>query len=84
MVSQKVHRLKVIEAGLSRFFDEGYAKWTKERFEALIGPDLSLNDSEVVRQLLEWERAGFIRFDRSGEYLVTVLRPRSPPSGGQS
>lgn len=75
MDAAKAKRLKVIEAGLSRFYDEGHTRWPKEQFRLLIAPDLDLDDPDLVAQLSAWETAGYVRVDGTDATYVTVLRP---------
>jgi hypothetical protein len=50
-------RARVIRAGLRRFADEGYWRWTKENLEKLFQP-YPLEHPEVQRLLRELAAAG--------------------------
>ena len=70
-----VESLRIVQAGLERFYGEGYVRWPRNKFEAIFPPGLSLDEPAVAEQLADWERRGFIKLNHTGDPFVTVLRP---------
>lgn len=66
--------LRIIAAGLSRFFDEGHTRWQRDQLEALLEPPLHIDAPAFQRQLHIWEAEGAVRLDQYDVYL-TVMRP---------
>lgn len=66
--------LRIVAAGLSRFFDEGHTVWDREQFTALLESPLDLDAPVLQRQLDAWEAEGAIRRNMGSRYLE-VVRP---------
>ena len=69
--------LRVLAAGLSRFFDEGHCIWSQEQFRKLLMPPLMDGCSDLERQLKQWEAEGAIKRGIGNTYLM-VVRPIDP------
>lgn len=67
-------RLQVARAGIDRFFSEGYLQWSRDSFQRLLGPDVSLDDDRVIFTLYGWEDAGIVQLIGEDEAYLTVLR----------
>jgi len=67
-------RLQVARAGIDRFFSEGYLQWSRDSFQRLLGPDVSLDDDRVLFTLYGWEDAGIVQFVGNDEIYVEVVR----------
>jgi len=63
-----------IEAGLSRFYSEGFAIWSREKFERMLPEGIRVDEPSVAEQLASWERRGFIRLSDQPEAFLTVLK----------
>lgn len=70
----KAEDLRVVGAGLWRFFDEGYAAWPMDSFFKILGSTLSADDPDLVAQLEHWEAQGLIRVKWTEDPFITVLR----------
>jgi hypothetical protein len=79
---QAQRELRIVLAGLRRFYDEGYVSWSRARFEEIIGPRLRLDDPRVHTALEEWERAGVIEFVKGTDVFVVVLPEVGDPGVG--
>jgi hypothetical protein len=75
--------MRVVQAALGRFFDEGFYVWSRPKLQALLGPSLSLDDPRVQRTLATWASRRFVRLNGRDDRYLEVLRDfRSPPASG--
>jgi hypothetical protein len=60
MAPDKAHGVRILKAGLLRFYGEGFAAWSRSKVEAILQPGLSLQDADLLVVLKEWQdrRAG--------------------------
>lgn len=74
MISEVEHKKKlVVEAGIKRFFSEGYVLWSEYNIKKLFGGELSDAD---IRLLKDWEKKGFIAIKKNKDCFIEVLKIR--------
>lgn len=66
--------MQIAKAGIDRFFSEGYSQWSRDNFQKLLGPSVSVDDDRVLFTLYGWEDAGIIQFVGESETHLRVLR----------
>ena len=67
-------RLSIATAGLNRFYDEGFTKWSEEKLRPLFS-GARLDESEIEERLHEWEHRGFVKRKNQTECFLEVLKP---------
>jgi hypothetical protein len=65
---------KILKAGINRFYDEGFNRWSRETVDNVIFP-ATADDPKIVELLREWSRLGYIRLEGSSDCYFEVLRP---------
>lgn len=65
---------QILKAGINRFFDEGFYRWSREAVDNVVSP-ATADDPKIVEVLREWSRLGHIRFEGSDDCYFDVLRP---------
>lgn len=61
-------------AGIDRFWRDGYLQWSRDSFQQLLGPDVSLDDDRVLFTLYGWEDAGIVQLVGNDEIYMEVVR----------
>jgi hypothetical protein len=74
--SEAQKKIALAAAGIDRFYDEGFTKWSEEKFRVLFA-GVALEEEEIQRALLSWEQSGAIKIKRDASCFVEVLRPIS-------
>jgi hypothetical protein len=73
MAPDKAHGVRILKAGLLRFYGEGFAAWSRSKVEAILQPGLSLQDADLLVVLKEWQDRGFVQLDWNADPLLTVM-----------
>jgi hypothetical protein len=67
-------KVKIVKAGIDRFYSEGYTRWSRVNFEKLLQPEPTPNDPRVQELLREWEKTGVIRVVGTDDCYIEILK----------
>jgi len=71
--------IRILKAGMDRFYTEGALKWTPEAVSGSMHHAITLDDPRFVAILKQWENEGYIKYVNSEDCLFEILKP-FPPS----
>jgi len=66
--------LNTIEAGLNRFFSEGYTRWSKENFLKMFNANVNLNDFRIQLFLYKLEQKGIIKIIGRDDVFIEIIK----------
>jgi hypothetical protein len=67
--------IRILRAGLDRFYSEGFYKWPRSKLTALFHRDSDLENEDVQAALTQWEHQGIVRVQRKEDCYLEVLTP---------
>lgn len=72
---RKMKALNIAKRGISRFYSEGFTRWSMEDFQAALKNQVPIDDPVVQSALREWDQNGYVDFIGNADEYFIVLRP---------
>jgi len=66
-------KARIVEAGIARFYSEGYTCWSRENLDKVFSPEWTVGSEEVQGLLDEWELQGMIRRVGTDNCYIEIL-----------